>query len=188
MARIIGCNSLHLAEVTKDEVGGATYGTPFSVPALRSIDIKDNGESVVFYSDDVVEQTINTMSDKEVTIELGYLTNEMESKITGAKYDNGVFSQSVNDVSKEYALMFKAPLSNGKSQYVVLYKGVLSRKDTAYKTKEDKVEGQVVTLSGKFVPQIATGLTYSKANEGDTGADEVIQKWFKEVYQKKTSQ
>lgn len=181
MGRIIGCKNLHIAAVTKDDSEGATYDTPTPVPALVSIDIKDNSDSVVFYSDDVAEQTINTFANKEVTIELGYLSPELEAKITGQKYANGVFSQEATPASKEFALLFKAELSTGGYQYVCLYKGVLNRSETTYKTKEESVEGQTVTLTGTFSPLIYNGRVFAKANDGDTGNTTIISKWFTAV-------
>lgn len=182
MARIIGCNSLHIAEVTKDDKTGVTFGTPKSVPAVISVDIKDNADSTTFYSDDVAEEVINNLSSKEVSIELGYLSPELEATITGNTYENGIFRQNASAVAKNFALLFKAPLSGGnESQYVCLYKGVLSRTDATYKTKEDGIDGQTVSLSGTFMPLTFNGETYCKANSGDRENSAVIAKWFTQV-------
>lgn len=181
MGRIIGCKDLHVASLITDGVEGATYGTPKQVPALVSIDIKDNSDSVVFYSDDVAEQTINTFANKEVTIELGHITPELEAELTGQKYVNGVFIQEATPLSKEVALMFKAELSTGGYQYVCLYKGVLSRSESAYKTKEESIEGQTVSLTGIFSPLAYNGRVFAKANDIDEGNDTVINNWFKNV-------
>lgn len=181
MSRIIGCQQLHIAEVKTDTVDGATFGTPIPVPAVIGIDITDNSENVTFYSDDVVEQVIPAFSGKEVTIELGYLSHEIESKITGNTYENGVFIQNANATAKEYALLFRAPLSKGGFQYVCLYKGVLSRTESAYKSKEDSIEGQTVTLNGVFMPLTYNGNVAIKANSSDEASANTIAKWFSEV-------
>ena len=181
MSRIIGCQQLHIAEVLTDTVSGATFGTPTPVPAVIGIDITDNSENVTFYSDDVVEQVIPAFSGKEVTIELGYLSHEIESKISGNTYQNGVFIQNANATAKEYALLFRAPLSKGGFQYVCLYKGVLSRTESNYKSKEDSIEGQTVTLNGVFMPLVYNGNVAIKANSTDAEAEATIAKWFTEV-------
>lgn len=118
MSRIIGCQALHLAEVTKDDLEGVSFDTPKPIPSLVSIDISDNTESVSFYSDDTTEQVIQSFGGKEVSITLGYLSDELEAMITGNTYENGVFTQNANATAKEYALMFRAPLSKGGFQYV----------------------------------------------------------------------
>ena len=181
MSRIIGCQQLHIAEVTKDDLSGATFGVPVAVPAVIGVDITDNSENVTFYSDDVVEQVIPAFSGKEVTIELGYLSHEIESMISGNTYENGVFIQNANATAKEYALLFRAPLSKGGFQYVCLYKGVLSRTEANYKSKEDSIEGQTVTLNGVFMPLQYNGNVAIKANSTDEGAQETIATWFTEV-------
>lgn len=181
MSRIIGCQQLHLAEVLTDTLEGATFGVPEIVPSVISVEIADNSENVTFYSDDVVEQVIPAFSGKEVTIELGYLDHKTESKISGNKFENGAFVQNANATAKEYALLFRAPLSRGGFQYVCLYKGVLSRTESTYKTKEDSIEGQTVTLSGVFMPLVYNGNVAIKANSTDEGAETLTSKWFTKV-------
>lgn len=182
MSRIIGCQGLHIAEVTKDDATGATWGTPVKVPSLISIDIQDNSENVTFYSDDTVEQVVPSFAGKEVTIELGHITNELEAMISGNEYANGVFTQNANATGKEFALMFKAPKSKGGAfQYVCLYKGVLARTESNYKTKEDGVESSNVTLEGVFMPLQSNGRVAIKADSDDTGNTALIAKWFTQV-------
>lgn len=181
MSRIIGCQQLHIAEVTKDDSSGVQYGSVTPVPSLISIEITDNTENVTFYSDDQIEQVIPAYSGKEVTIELGYLSNELEAKISGNTYANGVFQQKKDAVAKEVALLFRAPLSKGGFQYVCLYKGVLSRESSNYKGKEESVESSNVVLNGIFMPLINNGMVSAKANDTDSGAEEYTAKWFTAV-------
>jgi len=181
MSRIIGCQGLHFAEVTKDDSTGSTFGTPFAVPSLISVEIKDNSDNVTLYSDDSTEQVIPTFSGKEVTIELGYISNELEAKLTGQKYVNGVLVQQANFVAKEFAMMFKAPKSKGGYQYVVLYKGAIARSESAYKTKEDSIEGQTVSLTGTFMPLLSNNIVAAKADDSDNDNDSLISTWFTKV-------
>lgn len=186
MSRIIGVRDLHIAKITKDDLSGTTYESPVAVPSLISIEIADNTENVTFYSDDVVEQVIPAFSGKEVTIELGYLSHEIESKISGNTYENGVFIQSSDAVASEYAIMFRAPLSKGGFQYVTLYKGVLSRNEATYQGKEESIESSNVTLTGVFMPLLSNGKVSARANSTDEGAEEFTSKWFEAVQTKFT--
>lgn len=181
MSRIIGCQQLHIAEVTKDDTSGVTFGNPEAVPSLISIEITDNTENVTFYSDDQIEQVIPAYSGKEVTIELGYLSNELEAKISGNSYANGVFVQNKDAVAKEFAILFRAPLSKGGFQYVCLYKGVLSRESSNYKGKEESIESSNVVLNGIFMPLANNGMVSAKANDTEEGAQEVTKAWFQKV-------
>lgn len=181
MSRIIGCEQLHIAEVTKDNLTGVTFGSPKKVPSLISIDVADQTENVTFYSDDTIEQVIPAFSGKEVTIELGYLNNELEALISGNDYSDGVFTQTKDAVAKEFALMFRAPKSKGGYQYVCLYKGVLAREEATYKTKEDSIESSNVTLKGVFMPLTFNGKVAIKADSDDTEPSALIATWFTKV-------
>lgn len=188
MSRIIGCEGLHLALLTPetDVVGGTpTWETPVAVPSLIAIDIKDNKETVEFYSDNKIEQVISAFSGKEVSIELGYITKEIEAMVSGNRYIEGVYIQDANAIANEVALMFKAPLSRGGYRYVCLYKGVLTKEESNFKTKEDSVEGQTIKLSGIFAPLACNGVPSIEVDDVDktlTATQKaMIAKWFTEV-------
>lgn len=188
MSRVIGCEGLHIALLnTETDVAGgtATWKEPVAVPSLIGIDIKDNTEKVEFYSDNKLEQVISAFSGKEVSIELGYLTKEIESMISGNKYEEGVYIQDSNAVANEVALMFKAPLSRGGFRYVCLYKGILAKDESSYKTKEDSVEGQTVTLSGVFAPLTSNGIPSIEVDDNDKKLTDkqktMIRNWFTQV-------
>ena len=181
MSRIIGCQQLHIAEVLTDTLSETTFGEITPIPALVGIDISDNSENVTFYSDDQVEQVIPSFSSKEVTIELGYLSNKIEAMNSVNKYEYEVVIQNASATAKEYALLFRAPLSKGGFQYVCLYKGVLARTESNYATKEDSIEGQTVSLSGVFMPLTSNGNVSIKANSTDSGNETIIQNLFKKV-------
>lgn len=188
MSRVIGCEGLHIALLnTETDVAGgtSTWEEPVAVPSLIGIDIKDNTEKVEFYSDNKLEQVISAFSGKEVSIELGYLTKEIESMISGNKYEEGVYIQDSNAVANEVALMFKAPLSRGGFRYVCLYKGILAKDESSYKTKEDSVEGQTVTLSGVFAPLTSNGIPSIEVDDNDKKLTDkqktMIRNWFTQV-------
>lgn len=182
MARIIGCEKLTLFEVTQDDNTGAKFGTAIPVPSLMGIDIKDNNSTVTFYSDDQTEQVINAFTGKTVTITLGYLTNELEAVINGYEMVNGVLVQKKDALGKNYALAFKAPMSDGGYQYVTLFKGVLAKASDSYKTKEDKVASQNISITGTFMPLTFNGMVSMKACDTDKSVSkDTISNWFTTV-------
>lgn len=188
MSRIIGCEGLHFAllQPETDVVGGTpTWDAPVAVPSLIAIDIKDNKDTVEFYSDNKLEQVINAFSGKEVTVELGHLSKEVEAMISGNRYEEGVYIQDANAVAGEIALMFKAPLSRGGFRYVCLYKGILTKEESNYKTKEDSVEGQTIKLTGVFAPLASNGVPSIEVDDTDTkltsAQKTMISNWFKNV-------
>ena len=184
MARVIGLKNLHYAILTSDTVEGVEYQAPKRLASAINLDIQDNTDQVTFYSDDKVEQVINAYAGKEVTLELGYLPNELEAAITGNTYnaETGMFSQDVNAVAPEVALIFEAPKSNGASRYGVLYKGVFAVEGETYATKEDNVEGQTVTLKGIFMPLTFNGKPSAKLDTDVEASDTTAKtNWFKQV-------
>lgn len=184
MARVIGLKNLHYAILTSDTVEGVEYEAPVRLESAVNLDIQDNTDQVTFYSDDKVEQVINAYAGKEVTLELGYLPNELEAAITGNTYNSetGMFSQDVNAVAPEVALIFEAPKSNGASRYGVLYKGVFAVEGETYATQEDSVEGQTVTLKGIFMPLTFNGKPSAKLDTDVSASDTTAKtNWFKQV-------
>ena len=181
MSRIIGCESLYIAEVTKDDATGTTWSKPEAVPSLISIEIQDQKDNVTFYSDDAIEQVIPTFAGKEVSIELGYMTNTLEAKLTGNTFADGAYVQEKDAQAREFAIMFKAPKSKGGYSYICLYKGVLSRDEASYKTKEDSIESSNITISGIFMPLLSNGQTYIKADSDETTPSTLIPTWFTAV-------
>ena len=185
MSRIIGCRDLHIAELARDNSGAKPgYKKPVRVPSLISLSISDAVQQSNFYSDDIVEQTFSKTASKEVTIELGYLSNELEVFITGKTTDSaGVHLQKSSDTPKEIALLFRAPKSKGGDfRYVCLYKGTLSRTESEYATQEDSVESSNITLTGTFIPLISTDVMSAVIDSEDDKASDVIDTWFDEVY------
>ena len=185
--RIIGVKGLHIAEVLTDTASETTWGTPVAVPSLISIDISDQKDNVTFYSDDAIEQVIPAFSGKEVTIELGYLTHEIESMISGNEYVEGVYVQKSDALAKNYALLFKAPLSTGGERFVCLYKGVLAKNESSYQGKGESIESSNVTLSGVFMPLQSNSAVEIKLDSTDSNLTAkqktMMTNWFTTVPQ-----
>lgn len=189
MSRIIGVRDLHFAVLTKDEVGETpTWETPVRIPSLKGIEISDSTESVTFYSDDVAEEVVSSFGGKEVEITLGKISNEVEATLTGNQYDEttGALTQVADAKAPEVAIMFRAPKSNGKFQYCVLYKGVLTREGSSYATKEDSVEPQDVVLKGVFMPLQSNGKISMKVDTDVSGSSTLVSSWFTSVQLKET--
>lgn len=172
MSRIIGCRNLHIAKLKTDNADGATWETPIKVPSLVNMSISDTVEQSKFYSDDTVEQAFSKTSGKEVTIELGYMTNELEALVTGKTYKDGVLIQKGDDAPPELAIMFQAPKSKGGFRYMCLFKGSLARTESEYATQEDSVESATVTLTGTFIPLSYNGEMAATADSDTVFTDD----------------
>ena len=79
--------------------------------------------------------------------------------------------------------MFRAPKSKGSAfQYVALYKGVLARENSNYKTKEESTESQNVTLKGVFMPLAYNGNVSIKVDSDEGTNATIVSNWFKKPY------
>ena len=147
--RIIGLKNIHLAPM-EDE---GTYQKPIKVEGAKSLKIKNNFTDAQFYSDDVMDYASNILSSLEIEMELAYLLPELEAKITGKTFnsDTGVMVSKSSDRSNRFALLFEMTTLE-KPIRKVIYDVTLNKDETNSQTQEDKVEEQLVKLTGIAKP------------------------------------
>ena len=147
--RIIGLKNIHLAPMT----GEGVYQKPIKVEGAKSLKIKNNFTDAQFYSDDVMDYASNILSSLEIEMELAYLLPELEAKITGKTFnsDTGVMVSKSSDRSNRFALLFEMTTLE-KPIRKVIYDVTLNKDETNSQTQEDKVEEQLVKLTGIAKP------------------------------------
>lgn len=147
--RIIGLKNIHLAPMTEEGV----YQKPIKVEGAKSLKIKNNFTDAQFYSDDVMDYASNILSSLEIEMELAYLLPELEAKITGKTFnsDTGVMVSKSSDRSNRFALLFEMTTLE-KPIRKVIYDVTLNKDETNSQTQEDKVEEQLVKLTGIAKP------------------------------------
>lgn len=147
--RIIGLKNIHLAPMTEEGV----YEKPIKVEGAKSLKIKNNFTDAQFYSDDVMDYASNILSSLEIEMELAYLLPELEAKITGKTFDSntGVMVSKASDRSNRFALLFEMTTLE-KPIRKVIYDVTLNKDETNSQTQEDKVEEQLVKLTGIAKP------------------------------------
>lgn len=147
--RIIGLKNIHLAPMTEEGV----YQKPIKVEGAKSLKIKNNFTDAQFYSDDVMDYASNILSSLEIEMELAYLLPELEAKITGKTFnsDTGVMVSKASDRSNRFALLFEMTTLE-KPIRKVIYDVTLNKDETNSQTQEDKVEEQLVKLTGVAKP------------------------------------
>lgn len=147
--RIIGLKNIHLAPMTEEGV----YQKPIKVEGAKSLKIKNNFTDAQFYSDDVMDYASNILSSLEIEMELAYLLPELEAKITGKTFnsDTGVMVSKSSDRNNRFALLFEMTTLE-KPIRKVIYDVTLNKDETNSQTQEDKVEEQLVKLTGIAKP------------------------------------
>lgn len=147
----VGLKRLHIALQTKDDATGATYDVPSPVAPAVNAKITPKVTSETDYGDDGAVDTASALGEVEVEIETTSLPLDIQAKLLGHKYQNGLLVKSANDTAPYVAMAFEAPKSDGSSLFVWLYKGRFELLEREHKTKQDKVEFQHPKLKAKFV-------------------------------------
>ncbi|CAM4416684.1 major tail protein [Bacillus manliponensis] len=176
---LYGLDMFHLSELTADTVAGVTYEKPDHLPGGVSVKVDPKTESETIFADNGPYAVLNSMGDIDVEIEVVDLPLPMQKKIFGQTEENGVYFSSINDVTMELALGFRAKLSTGGYRYYWFLKGKSELLPIEGKTAEGKVTPQTSKLKMKFMPLQFNGRWKGEAEDGGTftkGAN-----WFKQV-------
>ncbi|MGG3798987.1 major tail protein [Metabacillus fastidiosus] len=176
---IHGLDMFHIAELTKDTVAEILYGTPEHLPGSVSVKVDPKTESETFYADNSAFAVLNSMGDIDVEIEVADLPLDIQKKIFGQTEENGVYFSSINDVTMQLALGFRAKVSTGGFRYYWLLKGQSELLPIEGKTDEGKVTPQTSKLKMKFMPLQHNGRWKGEAQDGTTFTKG--ENWFKKV-------
>lgn len=187
-SRRIGMKDLYVAPVTQDEITGYTAGTPIQLARAISAKITTKKTVTNEYSDDSLEESIETFDSATISLNINDLSPEMEALLLGATYDeNGFLVDSATDISNPVALGWRDRRSDGKYEFIWLYVCRFNEgNESDYETIEDKVKAQTPTLKGSIIPRqidqkwrIRVNESYLLAN--NTGASTAIKDWFGQV-------
>ncbi|WP_416729199.1 major tail protein [Fictibacillus sp. JL2B1089] len=147
----VGLKKLHFALQTKDDSSAATYDVPELIAPAVNVKITPKTDSVTDYGDDGAVDTASALGEIDVEIETTSLPLDIQAKLLGHKYQNGLLVKGTDDIAPYVAIGFEAPKSDGSKLFVWLYKGKFDLLESEHKTKQDKVEFQHPKLKAKFV-------------------------------------
>jgi len=182
MARQIGLKDIYIAVLTKDDSTGATYETPEKLERSIMAKLAPKSSAEKLYSDDNVEEVLNSFDAIDVETELNQLSLKSRAKIQGAKVVKGVLVENKNDIPPTIALGFKSKKTNGKYRYIWLLKGSFELTEDEYETASDKPKPQTSKLKATFYARDFDGNYRFIADEDETGVDKtIIDDWFTKV-------
>lgn len=172
MARQIGLKDITIAKLLTDVSGGATtYETPTKLERSIKATLKPKTTQTKLYSDDSVEEVLNTFDSIDVEIELNQLTLESRALLQGAKVVKGVLLETKDDIPPVVALGFKSKKTNGKYKYIWLYKGTFEMTEDSFDTEEDKPKPSTAKLKGTFYARESDGAYRLITDEDATGIE-----------------
>lgn len=132
-----------------NEQGVPTYGQAVKVPSIVSFGIEVQKSEAKAYGDDVLAASSSDITGINVKLELNGLSVAQRALLLGGKLDkNGGYLVKPDDTPPSFGVAFRAPMTNGKYRYVVLYDIQFSQPSDEYKTKGESTEFRANSLDG----------------------------------------
>lgn len=193
--RNIGLKDLYIAEVTENtEVNYAT-ATPVKFARAINAKITEKFNSEPIYSDDSVEEVLESFEGGEIELEVNKLAPADIKALYDTIYKDGYLLKSGSDQAKEVAVGFRSKKMDGKYDFVWLYAcKFIERPSFEYNSKGEKVETKTNSIKGIFYDRAKENTIDGKNKNlyeivvdesnlvvADTTAKEAIADWFAKV-------
>lgn len=184
----IGLDKLYYAEITEDENGNESYGTPKQLAKAISADLSVELNEATLFADDGQAEAVKEFKSGSLSLGVDDIGHEVAAALVGATLDsNGVLISGSEDCSKYVAIGFRAKKANGKYKYYWLYRVLFGVPATNLATKGDSISFQTPTIEGSIFRRNkldgkANHPWKAEVTESATNA-EVIKNWYKEVYE-----
>lgn len=178
---------IYVAPVTQNDATAYAAGTPVKLARAISGKVSDKFSVEKIYSDDGVEDTVETYEGTDVEFEVNSLAPQDKAMLFGHLYKNGWLVKNKDDKAPEVAAGYRAKKLNGKYEFVWLYVGTFGQGyDDNYQTQEDKVTTQTATLKGSFYERTCDGNFGTQVDESNLLAEHMdaataIKNWFGKV-------
>ena len=185
--RRMGLKDVYVALVTSDTTTEYVTDTPVLLARALSAKITEKKTTDTLYSDDTIEDFVESLDSIDVEIDLADLDPQQESLLRGSTFANGFLVDNENDLSNTVAIGWRARRTDGKYEFVWLYCGRFNQdSENDYETRGDKIKTQSRTLKGSFRPRFKDGDWRIRVNEAYlqdsyTSAKTAIQSWFSKV-------
>lgn len=188
--RRMGLKDVYVALVTSDTTAEYVTDTPVLLARALSAKITEKKTTDTLYSDDTIEDFVESLDSIDVEIDLADLDPQQESLLRGSTFTNGFLVDNQNDLSNTVAIGWRARRTDEKYEFVWLYCGRFNQdSENDYETRGDKIKTQSRTLKGSFRPRFKDGDWRIRVNEAYlqdsyTSAKTAIQSWFSKVQEK----
>lgn len=186
----IGLDALHYAEITEDEEGNETYGTPVKLAKAMSAELSVALAEATLYADDGAAEVVKEFKNGTLSLGVDDIGPTAAAALTGVTIDkNNVIISTSEDGGKPVAIGFRARKANGKYRYFWLYRVKFGIPSTNLATKGDSITFSTPTIEGTVLrrnKEDARGQHPWKAEvtEGDSGVTAAtISDWYKQVYE-----
>lgn len=175
-----GLKNVHYATVTVG-TNTVTYGTPVAWPGAVSLSLSAEGDTNIFYADNVAYFTAISNNGYSGDFESALIPDSFRTDImgetvgTGAK--SGIYYEAADVQPKAFALLFQFEGDQNATKYA-LYNCKMTRPDIESSTTEDGIEVQ--TVSGEITASPRAFDSIVKAQCASTAAT-AYTNWFTAV-------
>ena len=186
----IGLDRLYYANITEDENGIESYGTPNVLAKAMTAELSVELIEAILYADDGASEVVKEFKSGALTLGIDDIGSLVAQDLTGCKIDsNNVVVSRSEDGGKPVAIGFRAKKSNGKYRYFWLYRVIFSVPTTSLATKGDSITFSSPTIEGTVFRRNKLDAESkhpwkAEVTEGDTGvALDTTTNWFSAVYE-----
>ena len=185
----IGLDKLYYSKIEEDSNGNETYGTPKQLAKAMSADLSVELAEATLYADDGVAEAVKEFKSGTLSLGVDDIGMAAAADLTGATVDgNNVLVSTGEDSAAPVAIGSRARKANGKYRYFWLYRVLFSIPSASLSTKGDSISFSTPTIEGTVYRRTKVDGAGKhpwkvEVTEGDGAADDIITKWYNEVYE-----
>lgn len=136
----------------KEVEGAITYDTPKQWRGAKSLTLDPEGETNIFYADDIAYNTENINNGYTGSLEMAYLTDDVKQDIFNyVKTSRGTLAEDANKTPNPFALLCEFTGDKHGTRHV-FFKVIPSRPNLEANTKEDSIDPDTTSLDLTIVP------------------------------------
>lgn len=165
--------------------GSATYGEAIPVPGSVSLSLDQQGETNIFYADNIAYYTSVANNGYEGDWEVAKLPDAVLTSILGYISDTtGVLIEDAGAPVVHFAFAFQFE-GDAHARRHVLYNCTMNRPAVSGTTKEDTIEPQTetVTITATSIYNVSLDKDIVKASASNADSPTQYAAWFTTVYQ-----
>lgn len=178
---LYGIKNVHVAKLTENN-GVITYGTPFAVEGATGFSPEPQGDSTIFYADNMIYFRKEQNNGYEGDLTLALTPEEFLTQILGRNKDsNGVVIENAEDKQARFALLFEAD-GDPKNRRYVYWDVTAGRPSREFSTTEESIEVGTESMALTIAPRSTDRAVGAYIEKTEDNA-EIYDGWFSEVYE-----
>ena len=171
----------YYAQITEDQEGVITYGTPVRIPGSVAISLSPEGEMNNFRADATVYHRVNQSEGYAGNLEVALIPDDFRVYALGETLDetNQIIYEKSTDQNQPFALLFEFEADKKNVRHVLYY--CYASRSSIEGENPDKREVKSETISITAIPREIDNLVKSKTNPNTPS--EVYDSWYSKVHE-----